>query len=152
MSAQYNKIRLCAFQLKHNLPEKQFYALKFPQEAKDLIKNLVAERDNRSKDKVGIPITSLNAALRASIPGLIYIEKIWGKKSDKKNSKEKFWLYSPAKIPTDKLLVIFSHWLDTEFPDENPKKSKKGITFEQREAVMRVLKSPNNFKWESVTL
>jgi hypothetical protein len=152
MSAQYNKIRLCAFQLKHNLPEKQFYALKFPQEAKDLIKNLVAVRDNRSSNKVSIPITSLNAALRASIPGLIYIEKIWGKKSDKKNSKEKFWLYSPAKIPTDKLLVIFSHWLDTEFPDENPKKSKKGITFDQRQAVMGVLKSPNNFKWESVTL
>lgn len=152
MSAQYNKIRLCAFQLKHDLPEKQFYALKFPQEAKDLIKNLVAVRDNRSSNKVSIPITSLNAALRASIPGLIYIEKIWGKKSDKKNSKEKFWLYSPAKIPTDKLLVIFSHWLDTEFPDENPKKSKKGITFDQRQAVMGVLKSPNNFKWESVTL
>ena len=152
MSAQYNKIRLCAFQLKHDLPEKQFYALKFPQEAKDLIKNLVAVRDNRSSNKVSIPITSLNAALRASIPGLIYIEKIWGKKSDKKNSKEKFWLYSPAKIPTDKLLVIFSHWLDTEFPDENPNKRKKGITYEQRQAVMRVLLSPNNFKWESVTL
>ncbi|MGB3649666.1 MAG: RNaseH domain-containing protein [Rivularia sp. (in: cyanobacteria)] len=152
MSAQYNKIRLCAFQLKHDLPEKQFYALKFPQEAKDLIKNLVAVRDNRSSNKVSIPITSLNAALRASIPGLIYIEKIWGKKSDKKNSKEKFWLYSPAKIPTDKLLVIFSHWLDTEFPDENPNKRKKGITYEQRQAVMGVLKSPNNFKWESVTL
>ncbi|MBF2018501.1 MAG: DUF3962 domain-containing protein [Rivularia sp. T60_A2020_040] len=105
MSAQYNKIRLCAFQLKHNLPEKQFYALKFPQEAKDLIKNLVAVRDNRSSNKVSIPITSLNAALRASIPGLIYIEKIWGKKSDKKNTKEKFWLYSPVEIPTDKLLA-----------------------------------------------
>ncbi|WP_414623741.1 RNaseH domain-containing protein [Calothrix sp. CCY 0018] len=142
MSAQYNKIRLCAFQLKHDLPEKQFYALKFPQEAKDLIKNLVAVRDNRSNNKVSIPITSLNAALRASIPGLIYIGKIW----------EKFWLYSPAKIPTDKLLVIFSHWLDTEFPDENPSKPKKGITYDQREAVMRVLLSPNNFKWESVTL
>ncbi|MEL6163480.1 MAG: DUF3962 domain-containing protein, partial [Cyanobacteria bacterium J06628_3] len=97
MSAQYNKIRLCAFQLKHNLPEKQFYALKFPQEAKDLIKNLVVVRDNRSSNKVSIPIASLNAALRASIPGLIYIGKLW----------EKFWLYSPVKIPTDKLLVIF---------------------------------------------
>lgn len=141
MSTQYNKIRLYAFRLKHNLPAKKFYALKFSEIAKDSIKSLVAERDSRSKDKVGIPIASLNEALRASIPGLIYIGKIW----------EKFWLYSPVEIPTENLSVIFSHWLDTEFPDENPNKRKKGITFKQRQAVMQLL-SPNNFKWESVTL
>lgn len=140
-SPKYNKVRLCAFRLKHNLPAKKFYALKFPEAAKDSIKSLVAERDSRSKDKVGIPIASLNEALRASIPGLIYIGKIW----------EKFWLYSPVEIPTEKLSVIFSHWLDTEFPDENPNKRKKGITFEQRQAVMQLL-SPDNLKWESVTL
>jgi len=141
MSAQYNKIRLCAFRLKHNLPAKQFYALKFPEEAKDLIKILVAERDSRTKDKVRIPIASLNAALRASIPGLIYIGKIW----------EKFWLYSPVEIPKDKLSVIFSHWLDTEFSNENPNTRKKGITSAQREAAMKLL-LPDKLKWESVTL
>lgn len=141
-SPKYNKIRLCAFRLKHNLPAKNFYALKFPETVKDSLKNLVAERDSRPKDKVGIPITSLNEALRASIPGLIYIGKIW----------DKNWLYSPVEIPIDKLSVIFSHWLDTEFPDEHPNKRKKGITFDQRQAVMQQLSNPNNFKWEMVTL
>jgi hypothetical protein len=139
---KYNKIRLCAFRLKHNLPAQIFYALKFPETVKDSLKNLVAERDSRPKDKVAIPIASLNEALRASIPGLIYIGKIW----------EKNWLYSPVEIPIDKLSVIFSHWLDTEFPDETPNKRKKGITFEQRQAVMQLLSNPNNLKWEPVTL
>ncbi|MHC0068317.1 pPIWI_RE module domain-containing protein [Nostoc sp. UIC 10890] len=141
-SPRYNKVRLCAFRLKHNLPAKKFYALKFPETVKDSLKNLVAERDSRPKDKVGIPITSLNEALRASIPGLIYIGKIW----------EKIWLYSPVEIPIDKLSAIFSYWLDTEFPDEHPNKRKKGITFEQRQAVMQLLSNPNNLKWEPVTL
>ncbi|MBW4427503.1 MAG: DUF3962 domain-containing protein [Nostoc desertorum CM1-VF14] len=138
---KYNKIRLCAFRLKHNLPAKIFYALKFPEAAKERLKKILAERDSRDESKVGIPISSLNAALRASIPGLIYIGKIW----------DKFWLYSPVEIPTDKLSVILSHWLDTEFSDETPNKYKKGLTFEQRQAVMQLL-SPNNLKWESVTL
>lgn len=155
MPNQYNKIRLCAFRLKHNLPAQQFKALKFPKQAKDLIKSLVVERDSRPIDKVSIPIASLNAALRASMPGLIYIEKVLERKlEDKKNESEKiqdkFWLYSAVEIPTDKLSVILSHWLDTEFPNENPNKRKKGITFEKREAVMQLL-SPNNFKWESIT-
>lgn len=138
---KYNKIRLCAFRLKHNLPAKIFYALKFPEAAKERLKKILAERDSRDKGKVGIPISSLNAALRASIPGLIYIGKIW----------DKFWLYSPVEISTDKLSVILSHWLDTEFPDETPNKYKRGLTFEQRQAVMQLL-SPDNLKWESVTL
>lgn len=141
MTAQYNKIRLCAFRLKHDLPAQQFSVLKFPEAAKDLLKSLTAQRDNRSNDKVGIPLASLNEALRASIPGLIYIGKM----------REEFWLYSPVPIPTDKLSAIFSHWIDTEFPDENPNKRKQGITSEQRKAAMNLL-YPEKLKWEPVTL
>ena len=141
MTAQYNKIRLCAFRLKRDLPAQDFCVLKFPEAAKDFLKNLAAQRDNRPKDKVGIPIASLNEALRASIPGLIYMGKIW----------EEFWLYTPVPIPIDKLSVIFSHWIDTEFPDNNPNNRKQGITFEQRKAAMNLL-YPDKLKWETITL
>ncbi|AOW98997.1 hypothetical protein BJP34_05645 [Moorena producens PAL-8-15-08-1] len=139
---EYNTIRLGAFRVKeqHQLPAQQFYALKFPELAKDLIKSLVAQRDSRLNKPVRIPISSLNAALRVIIPALIYIDKIW----------EEFWLYSRGEIPINQLLVILSHWLDTEFPDQNPNRRKNGITFEQRQAVMEVL--CNNLQWESVTL
>ncbi|NEO36911.1 MAG: RNAseH domain-containing protein [Moorea sp. SIOASIH] len=142
MAIQYHTIRLGAVRVKeqHKLPAQQFYALKFPETAQDLIKSLVAQRERRYNEPVSIPIASLNAALRAIIPGLIYIDKIW----------EEFWLYSRGEIPINKLLVILSHWLDTEFPDQNPNRRKNGITVEQRQAVMELLS--NNLQWESVTL
>ncbi|MGF1488822.1 MAG: hypothetical protein ACFBSE_17190 [Prochloraceae cyanobacterium] len=64
MRTQYNKITLCAFRLKKQLPIETFSVLKFPEPAIPVIKNLMAEREGKNADKVNITIKSLQSALR----------------------------------------------------------------------------------------
>lgn len=135
----YPKIRLCAFQLKSDLPPQEFYVMNFPEKAKEVIKQITAKRDKTPIDKTTLPIKSLDKALRLA-PGLIHIGKVYLKENE-------FWLYSPHQLPQKYLSAILSYWIDTEFPDEPGNRRKIGITFQERQLAMSYL-SADKLVWE----
>jgi Skp family chaperone for outer membrane proteins len=135
----YQTIRLCAYKLKSNIPAKKYYAMNFPDEAKQFIRMLASKRDRTPIDRTNIPINSLNKGLRTA-PGLIHMGKVSPKEGE-------FWLYSPHQLSERALSAILDYWIETEFPDEPSKRKKVGISYDERQLAMSYL-SPDNLVWE----
>ncbi len=71
----YEELRTLAFRLADavkTLPF-SFCQLHFPEEWKRVLRELQAEATGRDSNSVRLPVTTLNAALRALVPDLIYI-------------------------------------------------------------------------------
>ena len=117
----YHTIRLCAYKLKSNIPAQKYYAMNFPEDAKQFIRRLAVKRDNKLIDETNIPVRSLYKALRLA-PGLIHIGKVSPEEGE-------FWLYSPYQLPERFLSAILDYWIETEFPDEPSNRKKIGFDF-----------------------
>lgn len=144
----YKTIRFCSLKLKSDLPKQEFYVMKFPEEAKDVIRRLAAKQNGTSFDKTSLPVKSLYKGLRLA-PGLIHIGKISPKRdNDEETNKEKeeFWLYSPQQLDTKKLSAILAYWIETEFPDK-PSKRGQVISAEEKELATSYL-SEEKLIWE----
>ena len=135
----YHTIRLCAYKLKSNIPAQEYYAMNFPEDAKQFIRRLAVKRDKTPIDKTNIPVRSLYKALRLA-PGLIHIGKVSPEQGE-------FWLYSPHQLPERFLSAILDYWIETEFPDEPSNRKKIGISYDERQSAMSYL-SPENLIWE----
>ena len=135
----YHTIRLCAYKLKSNIPAQEYYAMNFPEDAKQYIRGLAVKRDKTPIDKTNIPVRSLYKALRLA-PGLIHIGKVSPEEGE-------FWLYSPYQLPERFLSAILDYWIETEFPDEPSNRKKIGISYDEKQSAMSYL-SPENLIWE----
>lgn len=83
----YRTIRLCAGNLKSDIPAQEFYVMNLPGEAKDFIRRLTARRDNRPIEETTLPVKSLYKGLRLA-PGLIRVGKVLPAPGE-------YFLYSP---------------------------------------------------------
>lgn len=149
MPHTYKTIRFCSLKLKSDLPKQEFYVMKFPEEAKDIIRRLAAKQNGTSFDKTSLPVKSLYKGLRLA-PGLIHIGKISPKRdNDEETNKEKeeFWLYSPQQLDTKKLSAILAYWIETEFPDKASKRGQVDISAEEKELATSYL-SEEKLIWE----
>lgn len=135
----YHTIRLCAYKLKSNIQAEKYYAMNFPEDAKQFIRRLASKRDKTPIDRTNIPINSLNKGLRTA-PGLIHIGKVSPQPGE-------FWLYSPHQLSERALSAILDYWIETEFPDEPSKRGKVGISYDDKQSVISFL-SPDNLVWE----
>ncbi len=112
----YEELRTLAFRLDDavkTLPF-SFYQLHFPEEWKRVLRELQAEATGRDSNSVRLPMTTLNAALRALVPDLIYIAY----DADKKEQNPLFprpWLYSETEIDPEALIIIIHSWIRVAF-------------------------------------
>ncbi|MGK7903736.1 MAG: DUF3962 domain-containing protein [Hormoscilla sp.] len=134
----YDQLRTLSFRLPEGKPLKPqtFQILKFPEKWKSELRNLQAEITGRSVDKTNVPISSLNKALRALVPDLIYITPYAAK------SNVQPWLYSAMPIDIQALYLIFNAWVKTQFK----KASEKRIT-----ALLKKL-PVEDLQWEPTKL
>ena len=107
----YDQLRTLSFRLgEGQAPEvHSFFILKFPEAWKNKLKNLQGELKKRPPDKVNLPIASLNKAMRALVPDLIYINKKAGQIGVQP------WLYTVQAIEPTALYLIIHAWVKTEF-------------------------------------
>ncbi|MBO1346177.1 MAG: DUF3962 domain-containing protein [Hormoscilla sp. GUM202] len=135
----YDQLRTLSFRLPEGKPLKPqtFQILKFPEKWKSELRNLQAEITRRPVDKTNVPISSLNKALRALVPDLIYITPNAAK------SKVQPWLYSAMPIDIPALYLIFNAWVKTQF---DGKASKKQIA-----ALLKKLPK-EDLQWEATTV
>ncbi len=112
----YEELRTLAFRLGDavkTLPF-SFYQLHFPEEWKRVLRELQAEATGRDSNAVRLPMTALNAALRALVPDLIYIAHDADKKEQNPLSPRP-WLYSEAEVDPEALIVIVHSWVRVAF-------------------------------------
>lgn len=135
----YDQLRTLSFRLPEGKPLKPqtFQILKFPEKWKSELKNLQAEITRRPVDKTNVPISSLNKALRALVPDLLYITPNAAK------SNVQPWLYSAIPIKIRALYLIFKAWVKTQF---DGKASEKQIT-----ALLKKLPE-EDLQWEATTV
>jgi len=132
----YNELRTLSFKLKEDLKLRQeFQTLYFP--AKSQLLQLASEAFNRSIDRVSIPIRSLNKALQALVPDLIYISPKAARMS-RDGYSEIPWLYSETAINPQALSLIFNAWVHAEF---------SGASEARRNLVLQDLQ-PGNLIWQ----
>lgn len=132
----YNELRTLAFKLKEGVQLRQkFQTLNLPAKSDLLV--LAAEHYNRRIDRVSIPITPLNKALRALIPDLIYISSNAGR-INRDGYPEMPWLYSETAINPQALSLILNAWVNTEFSRASEA---------QRNLVLQQIQ-PENLIWQ----
>src|SRR2546421_113280 len=112
----YEELRTLAFRLDDTVKTLpfSFYQLHFPEEWKRALRELQAEATGRDSNSVRLPMTTLNAALRALVPDLIYIAR----DADKKEQNPLFphpWLYSETEIDPEALIIIIHSWIRVAF-------------------------------------
>ncbi|MCT7954919.1 pPIWI_RE module domain-containing protein [Laspinema palackyanum] len=134
----YDQLRTLSFRLAEGQKSDfhSFYLLNFPESWKHELKKLQGELKNRPPDKVNLPITSLNKAMRALVPDLIYIEKNSGKLEVQR------WLYSSRAIDPTALYLIIHAWVKTEFAKASDSRLQQILS------QMRV----EDLSWEQTTL
>jgi pPIWI_RE module N-terminal domain/RNaseH domain of pPIWI_RE/MID domain of pPIWI_RE len=112
----YEELRTLAFRLGDEVKTLpfSFYQLHFPEEWKRVLRELQAEATGRDSNAVRLPMTALNAALRALVPDLIYIAYDADKKEQNPLSPRP-WLYSEAEIDPEALIVIVHSWVRVAF-------------------------------------
>ena len=112
----YEELRTLAFRLADavkTLPF-SFCQLHFPEEWKRVLRDLQAEATGRDSNSVRLPMTTLNAALRALVPDLIYIAYDADKKEQNPLSPRP-WLYSETEIDPEALIIIIHSWIRIAF-------------------------------------
>jgi len=141
----YNELRTLSFKLKEGFKLKQeFQTLYFP--AKSDLLELAAEHYNCPIDRVSIPISSLNKALRALVPDLIYISKNAGR-SNREGYSEMPWLYSETEINPEALSLIISAWVNTEFSRASEVRKNQVLQHLQPENLIWQAKEVNTDEW-----
>jgi hypothetical protein len=112
----YEELRTLAFRLDDTVKTLPFtfYQLHFPEEWKRVLRELLAEATGRDINSVRLPMTTLNAALRALVPDLIYIAYDADKKEQNPLSPRP-WLYSEIKIDPEALIIIIHSWIRVAF-------------------------------------
>ncbi len=112
----YEELRTLAFRLDDAVKTLSFsfYQLYFPEEWKRVLRELQAEATGRDSNSVRLPMTTLNAALRALVPDLIYIAYDADKKEQKPLSPRP-WLYSETEIDPEALIIIIHSWIRVAF-------------------------------------
>lgn len=112
----YEELRTLAFRLDDAVKTLSFsfYQLHFPEEWKRVLRELQAEATGRDSSSVRLPMTTLNAALRALVPDLIYIAYDADKKEQKPMSPRP-WLYSETEIDPEVLIIIIHSWIRVTF-------------------------------------
>src|SRR5215471_330488 len=123
----YEELRTLAFRLDdavETLPF-TFYQLHFPEEWKRALRELQAEATGRDTNYIRLPIATLNAALRALVPDLIYIAYDADKKEQNPLSPRP-WLYSETVIEPEALIIIIHSWIRVAF-SKAPLESRQGV-------------------------
>lgn len=109
----YDILRTLSFCLKEGVQLKKiFYTLNFP--ARSELLQLQAELSGRPIDRVSIPISLLNKAIRALVPDIIYISPNAGR-SNSNIDENCPWLYSEIEIDPQALYLIIHAWVQTQF-------------------------------------
>src|SRR5258708_1353253 len=108
----YKSIRPVAFEFAvgTSLAPIEFMTLDFPEHLKTAIREEIARPRERKEEESGIPINSLNRALRALVPDLISIKPGAAKQGVRS------WLYSAEAVSPEALRLIMSAWLRAECP------------------------------------
>src|SRR6266571_860857 len=144
---KYNELRTLAFRLNEavtTLPY-SFYVLHFPEEWKRVLRDLQAEATKRDSSAVRPPITTLNAALRALVPDLIFIAYDIDKEQKQEHSRP--WLYSEAALDPQALIIIIHAWIRTAFPKASPESRQAAIASLQAKDLMWKKESIDLAQW-----
>ncbi len=132
----YNELRTLSSKLKKGVKlKREFQTLYFPGLSELL--RLTSQALNRPIDRVSIPIRSLNKAMRALVPDLIYISSNAGR-INRNEYPENPWLYSETAINPQALSLIINAWVHTEFSRASEA---------QRSFVLQHLQ-PENLIWQ----
>ena len=112
----YEELRTLAFRLADTVKTLpfSFYQLHFPEEWKRVLRDLQAEATGRNSDSARLPMTTLNVALRALVPDLIYIAYDADKAVQNPQSPRP-WLYSETEIDPEALIIILHSWIRVAF-------------------------------------
>jgi hypothetical protein len=106
----FNAIQPMSFRLMPDRPLLvRYHALAFPQQWKQLVRQLQAQKSERPLDKVQVPIYDLNMLVRALVPDVLFIAK--GAAGAHTNP----WLYSSVAIDPRALLPLVHAWLRTTY-------------------------------------
>lgn len=125
----YEELRTLAFRLEgtvKTLPY-SFYLLHFPEEWKRILRELQAEVTGRDSNAVRLPLRTLNAALRALVPDLIYIAFDIDKK-EKNPGFSRPWLYSEIEVDPQALIIIIHSWIRVAFSKASIEGRQAAIT------------------------
>jgi len=150
MPTEYNQLRPLAFHLDQGAvaTRKEFHAYPFwtldlPEELKQVLLRSIAKANNRSIEKVSLPMHVLNSAARMLIPGLLAIEKYAGRMDTQP------WLYgsaSPGEMypaSAEAILLLVRSWIRTALPATVPQ--------ETRQALAQQV-TTNMFAWQRETM
>lgn len=115
---RYDQLRTLSFRLVSGkeMEEKTFYVLKFPEQWKSELRNLQAKLKGRKPEKTSVPIGSLNKAMRALVPDIIYIEPYAARSGDRP------WLYSDTAVNREALHLIICAWAKVQFSKASEQK------------------------------
>ena len=109
MTERYNTLQTLAFRLAPKYLPHSAWALAVPEEWKEALVRLQAQRGNRDWGRTTIPSRGLHKALRALVPGLIAIEaRAW-------QAGPRPWLYSTTPVDAEALIPVVHAWAQTEF-------------------------------------
>src|SRR5260370_9302897 len=135
----YEELRTLAFRLDDAVKALpfSFYQLHFPEEWKRVLRELQAETAGRDSNSVRLPMATLNAALRALVPDLIYIAYDADKKEQNPLSPRP-WLYSETEIDPEALIIIIHSWIRVAFSKATVGSRKAALTSDQ----------PKNLVWK----
>jgi hypothetical protein len=143
--AQYNQLRPVAFRLNPDIRALPyyFYALQFPEHWKEVLTTVQAELKGRPRDRVRLPIASLNRALRALVPDLIHINK----RAEKFGSGS--WLYSKVPIDPRALHLIVRAWVEAELVTDSGPEQRWVLDELQTEALQWTRESVDLVVWDT---
>lgn len=141
----YDKLRTLSFCLKEDVQlQKTFYTLNFPGRSELL--QLQAELSERPIDRVSIPISLLNKAIRALVPDIIYISRNAGRSNS--NIDENYaWLYSETPVNPQALYLIIHAWVQTQFSRASDERRRQILQHLQPQQLIWQQIEVNTAKW-----
>ena len=133
----YHNLRTVAFRFAEDASlSTPVYVLPFPESWMSALLDLQAEAYGRDREKVNLPLWSLNHAVAALVPDVL-INAHYSYVLDREA-----WLYSTAEVDPQALFYIFPAWIHTAF-SKAPEQSR-----------LRVLEqmAPSHLQWELRTI